>query len=299
MTSNRELNVLRQRKITIENQLSSMKFPKKQNRPSIRAISRRNKMRDKRRGKYEKAQKMRMKSNANGENVILGDKWNLKDVARNVRRSVMMSLDHQTDEIRKRRKRIFENTTISNSIESPYARRNSNVKDFLDGSQVLGPVGKKMLENSFNRKRRSSDFPTDRNLISSKLHSTRSILSLRSSGGSQEVAPLIPLSLNLRVATHSVAIDGLPSLDEMDMERERSSDIDNQKHFFESNFLYHKDFCIINMPNIVISNHLHQIPRCWQCKIFHLPPIIKTMDRCISSQSLQCFSKHGKKHRHS
>ena len=241
-TSDRELNSLRQRKITIENQIDSLKFSKKQNLSSFRTIGRRNNLRDKRREKNEKAQKIRMASNANGENVILGDKWNLKDVARNVRRSVIMSLDSQTNEIRKRRKKIFENTTLSNSIESPNLRRNSSVKDFVDNNEVLGPVGKKMLENSFNRKRRSLYLSSDRNLISSKLPSTRSILSLRSSNGSQEIASSIPLSLNLRDSNDFVAIDWLPSLDENDMKTEFGLGIDHQKQYIESNFLYHEGF---------------------------------------------------------
>merc|ERR1712151_478763 len=99
MTSEQELKSLRHAKIVIKNHMDSLNFSKKRGRFDISLIRtinyRRNETHKKTRGNNEKAQKIRIKSNAHGENVIYGDKWNLKDVAKNVRRSVILSLDNQ------------------------------------------------------------------------------------------------------------------------------------------------------------------------------------------------------------
>ena len=82
----------------------------------------------------------------------------------------MLSLDNQTNEIKKRRRNIFEGTT-SNSIEPSNVRRNLNVGDFINNSEVLGLLWKKILKHSHDRKRSStSDIPVESNLIFTKKH---------------------------------------------------------------------------------------------------------------------------------
>ena len=156
----------------------------------------------------------------------------------------MLSLDNQTNEIRKRRRKIFEGTA-SNSIEPSNVRRNSNVGDFVNNSQVLGPLGKKMLKHSHDRKRSStSDIPVESNVIFTKKHFSRSIVSLRSSNGSQSIVPFMPLSLSM-----SNSNDNLMSLsDENNMKLESLPDIDHHKCLIEVNFLYdegllHHKYC--------------------------------------------------------
>ena len=92
-----------------------------------------------------------------------------------------------------------------------------------------------MLKHSYDRKRSSiSDIPVESNVIFTKKHSYRSIVSLRSSNGSQGIAPFMPLSLSM-----SNSNDNLMSLsDEHNMKLESLPDIDHHKLLIEVNFLY-------------------------------------------------------------
>ena len=92
-----------------------------------------------------------------------------------------------------------------------------------------------MLKHSHDRKRSSiSDIPVESNVIFTKKHSYRSIVSLRSSNGSQGIAPFMPLSLSM-----SNSNDNLMSLsDEHNMKPESLPDIDHHKLLIEVNFLY-------------------------------------------------------------